>query len=66
MLIMKNPCRTCTQRSAECHANCEAYKEYEIKHAQEREENHRQKKAYLEASDTQIAGMRRMQRGRRK
>ena len=66
MLITKSPCRDCTQRSAECHANCGQYKEYEIKHAEEREKNRCQKQAYLRASDTQIAGMKRMQRGRRK
>ena len=33
--------------------------------AQDREEKHRQKQEYMRASDTQIAGMKRMQRGRR-
>ena len=32
---------------------------------QEREKNRCQKQAYLRVSDTQIAGMKRMQRGRR-
>ena len=65
-MITKAPCRDCTHRYAECHAKCEPYKEYEIKHAQDREEKHRQKQEYMRASDTQIAGMKRMQRGRRK
>ena len=66
MLSMKNPCRDCTQRSATCHATCKRYKDFEAENAQDREEKHKQKQEYMRASDTQIAGMKRMQRGRRK
>lgn len=59
-MITKAPCRDCTHRSAECHAKCEPYKEYEIKHAEELKERTRQKQAHLRASDVQIAGIRRM------
>lgn len=59
-MITKAPCRDCTHRSAECHAKCEPYKEYEIKHAEELKERTRQKRAHLRASDVQIAGIRRM------
>ena len=67
MLIMKNPChRACPERSATCHAICKRYKDFEAENAQDREEKHKQKQEYMRASDTQIAGMKRMQRGRRK
>lgn len=59
-MITKAPCRDCTHRYAECHAKCEPYKEYEIKHAEELKERTRQKRAHLRASDVQIAGIRRM------
>lgn len=59
-MITKPPCQDCTHRSAECHAKCEPYKEYEIKHAEELKERTRQKRAHLRASDVQIAGIRRM------
>lgn len=26
----ENPCRDCTQRCAECHSNCDAYKEWRV------------------------------------
>ena len=64
---MKNPCpRVCPGRSATCHATCKRYKDFELENALDREEKHRQKQEYMRASDTQIAGMKRMQRGRRK
>ena len=36
----KSPCHGCSERSAECHAKCDAYKEFEKIHAQERSEIH--------------------------
>lgn len=60
----KPPCRDCTHRSAECHAKCEPYKEYETRHAEELKERTRQKLEHLRASDVHIAGMKRMQRGK--
>ena len=59
---MKNPChRDCPERSA----TCKRYKDFEAENAQDREEKHKQKQEDMRASDTQIAGMKRMQRGRR-
>ena len=65
-MITKPPCQDCTQRFVGCHATCKRYKDFETENAQAREEKHRQKQEYMRASDTQIAGMKRMQRGRRK
>lgn len=64
-MITKPPCRDCTQRFVGCHATCEPYKDYKIKHEAEKAERDKQKQEYMRASDTQIAGMKRMQRGRR-
>ena len=66
MLITKSPCRDCTQRSAECHANCEHYKDYKIKHEAEKAERDKEKYEHLNANDCKFEGMKRMQRGRRK
>ena len=65
-MITKPPCQDCTQRFVGCHATCEPYKDYKIKHEAEKAERDKQKQEYTRASDTQIAGMKRMQRGRRK
>ena len=65
-MITKAPCRDCTHRYAECHAKCEPYKEYEIKHAAEKAERDKQKHEHLNANDCKFEGMKRMQRGRRR
>ena len=49
-----------------CHATCEPYKDYKIKHEAEKAERDKEKYEHLNANDFKFAGMKRMQRGRRK
>ena len=65
-MITKPPCRDCTQRFVGCHATCEPYKDYKIKHEAEKAERDKEKYEHLNANDFKFAGMKRMQRGRRK
>ena len=65
-MITKPPCQDCTQRFVGCHATCETYKDYKIKHEAEKAERDKQKLEHLNANDFKFAGMKRMQRGRRK
>ena len=64
--IMTCPCKGCTERKIGCHAECSKYIEWKTEWDRRRNSIHEAKTFEREVGEIKVAGLKRMQKGRRR
>lgn len=64
--MIKAPCKDCAERSIECHGTCRKYKAFKAETMAESRMIHNEKEKSNAVKTAQIAGFKRMKRGKSK